>query len=75
MDDHHRSNGIPVTRFTLQSVYAQNDDEKLEFEYESGTTSILVGHSSSSHIWWWCQISSAHTTVSCVLDISKTWSQ
>lgn len=41
MDDHHRSNGIPVTRFTLQSVYAQNDDEKLEFEYESGTTSIL----------------------------------
>ncbi|PNT42680.3 hypothetical protein POPTR_004G228900v4 [Populus trichocarpa] len=42
MDEHQRSNGIPVTRFTLQSVYAQSDDEKLEFEYESGNTNILV---------------------------------
>ncbi|XP_052307923.1 mitotic spindle checkpoint protein MAD1 isoform X3 [Populus trichocarpa] len=41
MDEHQRSNGIPVTRFTLQSVYAQSDDEKLEFEYESGNTNIL----------------------------------
>ncbi|XP_043722124.1 mitotic spindle checkpoint protein MAD1 isoform X2 [Telopea speciosissima] len=41
MDDHQRPNGIPVTRFTLQSIYAQNDDEKLEFEYESGNTNIL----------------------------------
>ncbi|XP_074302735.1 mitotic spindle checkpoint protein MAD1-like [Silene latifolia] len=42
MDDKQRSNGIPVTRFTLQSIYAQSGDEKLEFEYESGNTNILV---------------------------------
>lgn len=42
MDEHQRPNGIPVTRFTLQSIYAQSDDEKLEFEYESGSTNILV---------------------------------
>ena len=42
MDDKQRPNGIPVTRFTLQSIYAQNDEEKLEFEYESGNTNILV---------------------------------
>lgn len=45
MDEHQRPNGIPVTRFTLQSIYAQSDDEKLEFEYESGNTSILVSDS------------------------------
>ena len=42
MDDHKRADGIPVTRFTLQSIYAQSDDEKLLFEYESGNTNILV---------------------------------
>ncbi|KAK9095784.1 hypothetical protein Sjap_021281 [Stephania japonica] len=42
MDDHQRPNGIPVTRFTLQSIYAQSDEEKLEFEYESGSTNILA---------------------------------
>ncbi|KAK4270927.1 hypothetical protein QN277_019691 [Acacia crassicarpa] len=42
MDEHQRSNGIPVTRFTLQSIYAQSDEEKLEFEYESGNTNILA---------------------------------
>lgn len=42
MDDQQRPNGIPVTRFTLQSIYAQSDDEKLEFDYESGTMTILV---------------------------------
>lgn len=42
MDDHQRSDGIPVTRFILQSIYAQSDDEKLEFEYESGNTSIIA---------------------------------
>ncbi|PPR97804.1 hypothetical protein GOBAR_AA22862 [Gossypium barbadense] len=42
MDEHQRPNGIPVTHFTLQSIYAQNDDEKLEFEYESGNTNILA---------------------------------
>ncbi|KAK2661574.1 hypothetical protein Ddye_000148 [Dipteronia dyeriana] len=42
MDEHQRSNGIPVTRFTLQSIYAQSDNEKFEFEYESGNTNILV---------------------------------
>ncbi|KAK9669712.1 hypothetical protein RND81_13G149500 [Saponaria officinalis] len=42
MDDKQRPNGIPVTRFTLQSIYAQSDEEKLEFEYESGNTTILV---------------------------------
>lgn len=41
MDEHQRPNGIPATRFTLQSIYAQSDDEKLEFDYESGNTSIL----------------------------------
>nr|XP_029118244.1 mitotic spindle checkpoint protein MAD1 isoform X3 [Elaeis guineensis] len=47
MDDQQRPNGIPVTRFTLQSIYAQSDDEKLEFEYESGNTNILVNDYSS----------------------------
>lgn len=42
MDERQRPNGIPVTRFTLQSIYSQSDDEKLEFEYESGNTNILV---------------------------------
>ncbi|PKA65043.1 hypothetical protein AXF42_Ash019055 [Apostasia shenzhenica] len=41
MDEQQRPNGIPVTRFTLQSIYAQNDDEKLEFEYESGNVTIM----------------------------------
>ncbi|CAI9287230.1 unnamed protein product [Lactuca saligna] len=41
MDDHQRSDGIPVTRFTLHSIYAQSEDEKLQFEYESGNTKIL----------------------------------
>ncbi|XP_052193632.1 mitotic spindle checkpoint protein MAD1 isoform X2 [Diospyros lotus] len=51
MDDHHRPDGIPVTRFTLQSIYAQNDDEKLEFEYESGNTNILAnGYTSQPEI-------------------------
>ncbi|KAL1198564.1 Mitotic spindle checkpoint protein MAD1 [Cardamine amara subsp. amara] len=51
MDEHQRPNGIPVTRFTLQSIYAQNDDEKLEFEYESGNTSILDnGYASQGEI-------------------------
>ncbi|XWS11566.1 hypothetical protein CRYUN_Cryun37aG0009000 [Craigia yunnanensis] len=42
MDEHQRPNGIPMTHFTLQSIYAQSDDEKLEFEYESGNTNILA---------------------------------
>ncbi|KAJ4810842.1 Mitotic spindle checkpoint protein MAD1 [Rhynchospora pubera] len=42
MDDQKRPNGIPVTRFTLQSIYAQSDDEKLEFEYESGSMNIVM---------------------------------
>ncbi|CAH1426297.1 unnamed protein product [Lactuca virosa] len=41
MDDHQRLDGIPVTRFTLHSIYAQSEDEKLQFEYESGNTKIL----------------------------------
>ncbi|PON66622.1 Spindle assembly checkpoint component Mad, partial [Parasponia andersonii] len=41
MDEQQRPNGIPVTRFTLQSIYAESDEEKLEFEYESGNTNIL----------------------------------
>lgn len=44
MNDQQQSNGIPVTRFILQSVYAQSDDEKLEFDYESGSTNIVVRH-------------------------------
>ncbi|XXG86999.1 hypothetical protein AAC387_Pa11g1794 [Persea americana] len=47
MDDQQRPNGIPVTRFTLNSIYAQSDDEKLEFEYESGNTNILVNEYTS----------------------------
>lgn len=47
MDDQQRPNGIPVTRFTLHSIYAQTDDEKLEFEYESGNTNILVNEYTS----------------------------
>ncbi|WCJ18702.1 mitotic checkpoint family protein [Euphorbia peplus] len=51
MDEHQRSNGIPVTRFTLQSIYALSDDEKLEFEYESGSTNILANaYTSQSEI-------------------------
>lgn len=42
MDDHQRPDGIAVTRFTLASIYGQTDDEKLEFEYESGNMSILA---------------------------------
>ncbi|GMH25663.1 hypothetical protein Nepgr_027506 [Nepenthes gracilis] len=49
MDDQQRPNGIPITRFTLQSIYAQSDDEKLEFEYESGNTNILVNDYTSQH--------------------------
>ena len=45
MDEHQRANGIPVTHFTLQSIYAQGDDEKLEFEYESSNTNIMVRQS------------------------------
>ncbi|XP_077231799.1 mitotic checkpoint family protein isoform X2 [Tasmannia lanceolata] len=47
MDDHQRPNGIPVTQFTLQSIYAQTDDEKLEFEYESGNMNILANEYTS----------------------------
>lgn len=42
MDEQQRANGIPVTHFTLQSIYAQSDEEKLEFEYESGNLAIIV---------------------------------
>lgn len=51
MDEHQRPNGIPVTRFTLQSIYAQSDGEKLEFDYESGNTSILVSHYRATFIY------------------------
>ncbi|KAM0862896.1 hypothetical protein ACQ4PT_044977 [Festuca glaucescens] len=51
MNDEQQSNGIHVTRFTLQSVYAQSDDEKLEFVYESGSTNIVVnGYTSQQEI-------------------------
>ncbi|KAM1093107.1 hypothetical protein FF1_020344 [Malus domestica] len=51
MDEHQCPNGIPVTHFTLQSIYAQSDDEKLEFEYESGSTNILANdYTSQSEI-------------------------
>ncbi|KAM0972578.1 hypothetical protein ACFX2H_020078 [Malus domestica] len=56
MDEHQCPNGIPVTHFTLQSIYAQSDDEKLEFEYESGSTNILANDYTSqseiSHQVW-----------------------
>ncbi|KAL2477600.1 Mitotic spindle checkpoint protein MAD1 [Forsythia ovata] len=47
MDDHQRSDGIPVTRFTLHSIYAQSDNEKLEFEYESGNMNFLANEYAS----------------------------
>ncbi|KAH6825923.1 mitotic checkpoint family protein [Perilla frutescens var. hirtella] len=47
MDDHQRPDGIPVTRFTLHSIYAMSDDEKLQFEYESGNTNIVVNEYTS----------------------------
>ncbi|KAL3620766.1 coiled-coil domain-containing protein mad1 [Castilleja foliolosa] len=47
MDDHQRPDGIPVTRFTLHSIYAMNDDEKLQFEYESGNTNIVANEYAS----------------------------
>ncbi|PIN23581.1 Mitotic checkpoint protein MAD1 [Handroanthus impetiginosus] len=47
MDDHQRPDGIPVTRFTLHSIYALSDDEKLQFEYESGNTNIVVNEYTS----------------------------
>ncbi|KAL8487258.1 hypothetical protein ACS0TY_023798 [Phlomoides rotata] len=47
MDDHQRSDGIPVTRFTLHSIYAMSEDEKLQFEYESGNTNIVVNEYTS----------------------------
>ncbi|KAM3353011.1 hypothetical protein ACQJBY_024281 [Aegilops geniculata] len=46
---YQQPNGIHVTRFTLQSVYAQTDDEKLEFLYESGSTNIVVNGYTSHH--------------------------
>ncbi|VAH66685.1 unnamed protein product [Triticum turgidum subsp. durum] len=46
---YQQPNGIHVTRFTLQSVYAQTDDEKLEFLYESGSTNIVVNGYTSQH--------------------------
>ncbi|XP_066311545.1 mitotic spindle checkpoint protein MAD1-like [Miscanthus floridulus] len=49
MNDQQQSNGIPVTRFILQSVYAQSNDEKLEFDYESGSTNIVVNDYTSQH--------------------------
>ena len=59
MNDQQQSNGIPVTRFILQSVYAQTDDEKLEFNYESGSTNIVVIYYHTIemvfHIFW-CNI-------------------
>lgn len=42
MGDHQRPNGINVSHFTLKSIYANTDEEKLEFEYESGNANILV---------------------------------
>ncbi|CAL1353777.1 unnamed protein product [Linum trigynum] len=51
MDERQHTNGIPVTRFTLQSIYAMNDNEKLEFEYESGNTNIVENsYTSTSEI-------------------------
>ncbi|KAL7157459.1 hypothetical protein ABFS83_02G078500 [Erythranthe nasuta] len=47
MDDHQRPDGIPVTRFTLNSIYALSDDEKLQFDYESGNTNIVVNEYTS----------------------------
>ncbi|PHT41520.1 Mitotic spindle checkpoint protein MAD1 [Capsicum baccatum] len=59
MDDHQRPDGIAVTRFILQSIYALSDDEKLEFEYESGNTNIVTNKYTSQpeisqqivHLW------------------------
>eukprot|EP01018_Ginkgo_biloba_P009534 Gb_26246 [translate_table: standard] len=47
MDEQQLPSGIPVTLFTLQSMYAQNDNEKLEFEYESGNMNLRMNEYTS----------------------------
>eukprot|EP00252_Welwitschia_mirabilis_P012081 TRINITY_DN2687_c0_g1_i1.p1 TRINITY_DN2687_c0_g1~~TRINITY_DN2687_c0_g1_i1.p1 ORF type:complete len:732 (-),score=215.20 TRINITY_DN2687_c0_g1_i1:240-2435(-) len=42
MDEQQQPSGIPITLFTLQSIYAQNDEEKLEFVFESGNMDIKI---------------------------------
>jgi hypothetical protein len=36
------STQMPVTVFTLQSIYAQSDDDKLLFQLNSGRMDMLV---------------------------------
>jgi hypothetical protein len=36
------STGMPVTLFTLQSIYAQNADEELLFQLNSGRMDMVV---------------------------------
>ncbi|KAH9300290.1 hypothetical protein KI387_011873, partial [Taxus chinensis] len=47
MDEQQRPSGIPVTLFTLQSIYSLSDDDKLEFEYESGNTNLRINEYTS----------------------------
>ncbi|GLJ05987.1 hypothetical protein SUGI_0029980 [Cryptomeria japonica] len=47
MDEQQRPSGIPVTLFTLQSIYALSDDDKLEFEYESGNMNLQMNEYTS----------------------------
>ncbi|CAI9101502.1 OLC1v1038840C1 [Oldenlandia corymbosa var. corymbosa] len=72
MDDHQRPDGIPVTRFTLLSIYAQSDDERLEFEYESGNTNIMVNDYTKQP-----EISrqryAVFDSIACILSLSVVW--
>ena len=36
------STGMTVTLFTLQSIYAQNEDETMEFQLESNRMNLRV---------------------------------
>ena len=39
------STGMTVTLFTLQSIYAQNEDETMEFQLESNRMNLRVRRS------------------------------
>ena len=41
-EEHQVSTGMTVTLFTLQSIYAQNEDETMEFQLESNRMNLRV---------------------------------
>lgn len=47
-EEQHLSTGMTVTLFTLQSIYAQSDEEKLEFQFESNQMNLVANEYTSS---------------------------